>query len=68
MKSCFTELLSITSIERMTGSKITFIKKDFVESYGIEPISSPDQNSSQATITLKNGEFYDTRMNPDYPY
>lgn len=62
------ESFSLSSIERIAGSKITFIKKDFVESYEIEPFSSPDQHSSQATITLKNGESFYASVNPDYPY
>ena len=64
----YPESLSISPTGRIAGSKLTFIKKDFVESYEIEPISSPDQNSSQATITLKNGETYYASVNPDYPY
>lgn len=62
------ETFSIVPTGRIAGSKITFIKKEFVESYEVEPFTSQDQHSSLATITLKNGESYTTSVNPDYLY
>ena len=53
---------------RISGSRITFIKKEYVESYEIEPVSSPEKTVSGATITLINGEIIHRVVNPDFPY
>lgn len=56
------------NVTRIAGSRLTFIKKDFVESYDIEPLSRLDQTSTVATITLKNGTVFSQLVVPDYPY
>lgn len=59
---------SVEPTGRIAGSKITFIKKEFIESYEVEPISNQSQNITQATVTLKNGDVYYFSVNPDYLY
>lgn len=64
--------ITFDSLDRMVGSKLTFIKRDFVESYDILPAEHPedpeDSFYTTATITLKNGEVFDRMIARDYPY
>ena len=59
---------SLESISRMTGSKLTFVRSEYVESIELEERDKPDMSSTE-TITLKNGETF-TYYYPrgGYPY
>ena len=59
---------SIKPTGRIAGSKITFIKKEFIESYDIEPVLDQSHTNTQATVTLKNGDIYYLNVNPDHLY
>lgn len=59
---------SVEPTGRISGSKITFIKKEFVESYDVKPASNQSLHITQATVTLKNGDVYYLSVNPDYLY
>jgi hypothetical protein len=55
-------------LSRIAGSKLTYIKKEYIDSYEIPPVSSPDLHSTESTVVLKNGESFNLWVNPDYPY
>ena len=59
---------SVEPTGRIAGSKITFIKKEFIESYDVEPVSDQSHINTQATITLINGDVYYLNVNPDHLY
>lgn len=59
---------SVEPTGRIAGSKITFIKREFIESYDVEPIENKSQHITQATVTLKNGDVYYLNVNPDNLY
>lgn len=63
---------SLDSIDSIAGSKLTFVKKEFVESYDIEPAEHPDDPNevlrADATITLKNGDSFGRTIARDYPF
>jgi len=61
-------VFSLESISRMTDSKLTFVRSEFVESVVLEESDKPDMLSTE-TITLKNGETF-TYYYPcgGYPY
>ncbi len=48
--------------------QVTFIKKDYVESYEIPEKETPDQQTVFAKITLKNGGIINRSVWPEYPY
>ena len=62
------DAFSIEPTGRIAGSKITFIKNEFIESYDVKPFSNQSQHMTTATVTLKNGDFYYLDVNPDYLY
>lgn len=60
--------VTLDSVDRIAGSKLTFIKKEFVESYDFKPFSFPEDSLGTETITLKNGEILTRASARDYPY
>ena len=64
--------VDVNSLDRIAGSRLTFIKKEFIESYDIELAEHPDDPVdsffASATITLKNGETFYSAIARDYPY
>lgn len=57
---------SVEPTGRIAGSKITFIKKEFIESYDVEPILNQSHINTQATVTLKNGDVFNLYVNPEH--
>lgn len=53
---------------RVAGTKLTFVSKDFVESYEIAEIKDLAKVTTEAEITLKNGLKFGYLISPDYPY
>lgn len=53
---------------RLTGGKVTFIKKEYVAKYDVEKPSNPADTYKQFTIVLNNGEVIYKVGNVDYLY
>ena len=59
---------TVTFGGRITDGSITFIDKDYIESYIISEKESPADLNVLAEITLKNGEVLHQYIDPEYPY
>ena len=53
---------------RITGSKLTYLKKDYVDSYEMEEITNPQYFVTNAIVRYKNGQGFGFTVCPDYPY
>lgn len=55
-------------VSRLAGTKLTYIRSDYIQSYDIPSTTAPDRIEVYATITLKNGETLYRWILPEYPY
>ena len=66
MNIMYKDLFKAEPLGKIAGTKLTFIEKDYVESYEIDSRSADLLGNT--TITLKNGEIIKRQTNPDFPY
>ena len=53
---------------RVVPGMVTYINKEYVESYEVPERTTLDQMNVRATIILKNGELISRSVCPEYPY
>lgn len=53
---------------RITEGTVTFLKREYVDSYPIPDFEKPDDSFVTTTIQLRNGETISRSMYPEYPY